>query len=88
MNTSVSALRLPPLDGEGCSRTRSRRGVHPHLALLRPVGPSGASSPIMGEVTRCRDQNAHSPLRMTGSVVPSAWTPSMSTWSEPIIQSM
>jgi hypothetical protein len=31
---------------------------------------------------------AHSPLRNTGTRRPSAWTPSMSTLSEPIIQSM
>lgn len=31
---------------------------------------------------------AHSPLRITGTVVPSAFTPSISTLSEPIIQSI
>src|ERR1700759_2918238 len=32
--------------------------------------------------------HAHSPLRKTGTRRPSAWTPSISVWSEPIIQSM
>ena len=35
---------------------------------------------------RERPDHAHSPLRNTGTLRPSTWRPSMSVWSEPIIQ--
>lgn len=80
-----SPSRLEPA---GTSTRCGATGRRCRRAGQRLGKPARVSCP-KAELTRATLLNqAHSPLRITGTRVPSGFTPSISTLSEPIIQSM